>query len=319
MAPQSYYLGGKIRAADFNGFANDINEIVGIGAGDSGYGQSQLLVTLVTAGSKVNAAAWDSLLTSIVCAAAHQGTTISIPTSTADADFPAVNRIIDIIPTLESDIVNVRANKLNYDIASMTVETNLLSSSKTFVDPAVAGNHWDNTNNPQSYEFKTTFADTDAMRHFFNTGGELRVSSELTGYDISHAQNESWNDLLTLIAMIKLSNNSTESSASVGTPGVGFTGLSSTYAIVYTKGGVGDYVSNQINVSARTNGAAIDIKVEYNDGHIADTGTWTNDGGGYWNGADYTDGTLSVTVDQQHADSACVTITSPTYSHISEL
>jgi len=53
MAPQSYYLGGKIRASDFNGFANDINEIVGLGAGDSGYGQNQLVVTLVTAGSKV--------------------------------------------------------------------------------------------------------------------------------------------------------------------------------------------------------------------------------------------------------------------------
>ena len=34
----------KIRATDFNGFANDINEIVGIGAGDSGYGQNQLVI-----------------------------------------------------------------------------------------------------------------------------------------------------------------------------------------------------------------------------------------------------------------------------------
>ena len=44
MAPQSYYLGGKIRAIDYNGFADDINEIVGIGAGDSGYGQSHLVI-----------------------------------------------------------------------------------------------------------------------------------------------------------------------------------------------------------------------------------------------------------------------------------
>ena len=47
MAPQSYLLGGKIRAVDFNGFADDINEIVGIGAGDSGYGQNQLVLSLI--------------------------------------------------------------------------------------------------------------------------------------------------------------------------------------------------------------------------------------------------------------------------------
>lgn len=324
MAPQSYYLGGKIRASDFNGFANDINEIVGLGAGDSGYGQSQLLVTLVTAGSKVRAANWDELLTSIKFAALHQATTISIPTVTTDPDFPAPNRIIEIIPALVADIASVRANKLNYDISLMTLETNKISSSKTFVDPATAGNHWDNSNNPQNYEFKTTFADTDAMRNFFNTGGEIRLSTELTGYDVSHAQSDSWADLLTAIAMVKLSNNYTESSASVGTPGVGFTGLTATYALVYTKGGTGDYVQNQLNVYARTNGSAVDIKIEYNDGHVSDTGTWTNDGGGSWTGTDYTEGTLTVTIDQQRADdndpsgNGVVTPT-PTYSHISEL
>jgi hypothetical protein len=324
MAPQSYYLGGKIRASDFNGFANDINEIVGLGAGDSGYGQSQLLVTLVTAGSKVRAANWDELLTSIKFAALHQATTISIPTVTTDPDFPAPNRIIEIIPALVADIASVRANKLNYDISLMTLETNKISSSKTFVDPATAGNHWDNSNNPQNYEFKTTFVDIDAMRNFFNTGGEIRLSTELTGYDVSHAQSDSWADLLTAIAMVKLSNNYTESSASVGTPGVGFTGLTATYALVYTKGGTGDYVQNQLNVYARTNGSAVDIKIEYNDGHVSDTGTWTNDGGGSWTGTDYTEGTLTVTIDQQRADdndpsgNGVVTPT-PTYSHISEL
>ena len=324
MAPQSYYLGGKIRASDFNGFANDINEIVGLGAGDSGYGQSQLLVTLVTAGTKIRAANWDELLTSIKFAAQHQATIIGIPTSTSDANFPAPNKIIQIIPDLESDISNVRANKLNYDISLMTTDTNKLSSSKTFVDPATAGNHWDNTNNPQNYEFKTTFADTNAMRNFFNAGGEIRISSELTGYDVSHAQSDSWADLLSDISIIKMSNNLTESSASVGTPGVGFSSLTTTYALVYTKGGTGDYVQNQLNVYAKTNGTAIDIKVEYQDGHVSDTGTWTNDGGGSWTGTDYTEGTLTVTIDQQRADdndvsgNGVVTPT-PTYSHISEL
>jgi hypothetical protein len=121
-----------------------------------------------------------------------------------------------------------------------------------------------------------------------------------------------------------MSNNLTESSANVGTPGVGFSSLTTTYALVYTKGGTGDYVSNTVNIYAKTNGSAIDIKVEYQDGHVSDTGTWTNDGGGSWTGSDYTEGTLTVTIDQQRADDNDasgdgVVSPTPTYSHISEL
>lgn len=324
MAPQSYYIGGKIRASDFNEFANDINEIVGLGAGDSGYGQSQLIVTPVAAGSKVRAVDWDSLLTSIRFAAQHQSTAITIPLSTSDPLFPTPNKVIEVFPALEADIASVRANKLNYNIAMMSLDTNRISSSKIFVDPTATGNHWDNSNNPQSYAFKTSFTDIDAMRNFFNAGGEIRISSDLTGYDASHAQSSSWDDLLTDTATIKLSNNLTESSAEVGTPGVGFSSITSTYTLVYTKGGTGDYVQNQLNIFARTTGASIDIKVEYNDGHLSDTGTWTNDGGGSWTGTDYTEGTLTVTIDQQRADDPDVSTNgvvspSPTYSHISEL
>ena len=65
MAPQSYYLGAKIRASDFNLFANDINDIVGIGANDSGYGQNHLVVTNATIESSVTTSLWDELLTSM--------------------------------------------------------------------------------------------------------------------------------------------------------------------------------------------------------------------------------------------------------------
>jgi hypothetical protein len=324
MAPQSYYLGGKIRASDFNGFADDINEIVGLGAGDSGYGQDHLMVSYVAAGARIRVANWNELLTSLKFAAQHQGTTVVSPVDTNDPTFPVLRDTVKILPDLITDIAAVRANKLNYDISKMSIDVNKISSSKTFVDPGSTGNHWDNSNNPQNYEFKTTFSDTDAMRNFFNSGGEIRISTELTGYDISNAQSDAWADLLTDIATVKLSNNSTESSASVGTPGVGFTGLTATYALVYTKGGTGDYVQNQLNVYARTNGSAVDVKIEYNDGHVSDTGTWTNDGGGSWTGTDYTEGTLTVTIDQQRADDNDVSglgvvSPSPTYSHISEL
>ena len=72
MAPQSYYLGGKVRAIDYNGFADDINEIVGIGAGDSGYGQSHLVIPHVVSGVKINATHMQLLLTALKFAGRHR-------------------------------------------------------------------------------------------------------------------------------------------------------------------------------------------------------------------------------------------------------
>ena len=328
MAPQSYYIGGKIRASDFNNFANDINEIVGLGAGDSGYGQDQLMVSYVAAGARIRAANWDELLTSLRFAAQHQGTGISSPTSSSDPDFPTLRETVKIIPTLIDDIANVRANKLNYDISKMSIDANKISSSKTFVDPASAGVDDFTWNGTLTYEFKATFADEDARRNFFNAGGELRINCDLSNYDTSHPQSESWSILLASIATVKIGHNLTESTAGQigGGTRIGFTGLTDTYPAdsIYKKTGTqGYYSGNQINIYAKLNGTdAIDVKIVFYDAYpdMADGDTTTNT----WTGPDYVDGTLSVTIDQQRADdndpsNLGVVSPSPTYSHISEL
>ena len=328
MAPQSYYIGGKIRASDFNNFANDINEIVGLGAGDSGYGQDQLMVSYVAAGARIRAANWDELLTSLRFAAQHQGTGISSPTSSSDPDFPTLRDTVKIIPTLIDDIANVRANKLNYDISKMSIDANKISSSKTFVDPSSAGVDDFTWNGTLTYEFKATFADEDARRNFFNAGGELRINCDLSNYDTSHPQSESWSILLASIATVKIGHNLTESTAGQigGGTRIGFTGLTDTYPAdsIYKKTGTqGYYSGNQINIYAKLNGTdAIDVKIVFYDAYpdMADGDTTTNT----WTGPDYVDGTLSVTIDQQRADdndpsNLGVVSPSPTYSHISEL
>ena len=313
MAPQSYFLGGKIRASDFNGFVDDINEIVGLGAGDSGYGQDHLMVSYVASGAKIKAANWNELLTSLKFAAQHQGTTISSPTSTSDPLFPSVRQVIKIVPTLISDIALVKGNKLNYDNSKMSIDANKISSSQSY----------DANDSPWSgdtYEFKTTFANADARRNFFNAGGEIRLSREFTASG-SDAQSESWENLLTDISTIKLGMNTTEASA--GGAGIGFHSLNSTYQVVYQKiNSATDYLDNQLVIEAKLNGTdSIDIKMNFIDAHVNDTGTSE---GVAWTGSDYVVGTLLVTIDQQRADDNDVSTLgvvspSPIYSHISEL
>lgn len=313
MAPQSYFLGGKIRASDFNGFADDINEIVGLGAGDSGYGQDQLMVSYVASGARIMAANWNELLTSLKFAAQHQGTTITSPTSTDDPDFPGVREVIRIIPTLISDIALIKSNKLNYDNSKMSIDVNKISSDQSYDanDSPWAG---------ATYEFKTTFANADARRNFFNAGGEIRLTSGFTASG-SDAQSESWENLLTDISTIKIGLNTTE--ASVGGAGIGFHDLDETYQVVYQKiNSATDYLDNQLKIEAKLNGTdSIDIKMNFIDAHVEDTGTSE---GVAWTGTDYVVGTLLVTIDQQRADDNDVSTLgvvspSPIYSHISEL
>ena len=301
MAPQSYYLGGKIRASDFNIFAGDINDIVGIGSGDSGYGQDHLVVTQAIAGNSITAALWDELLSSINYAAQHQGTSINVPSSSSDAAWPAPGNVVSILPTLETDIANIVANKLNSDISYMTVVSNTISASETYVDPNNGTPNWTNANQVY-YEVRITFASEDSRRQFFNAGGEIRFDSTLSNVG-SDAQSLDWQSVLNAIATVKLSLTATESSASVGTPGVGFNQLTSTYQNVYTKGGTGDYSANQLNINAKLTGTdAIDVKISFDDAHAADTGTWSNNGGGSWTGTDYVAGTLTVEVGELVAD-----------------
>jgi len=254
----------------------------------------------------------------------HQGTTLNSPTSTSVASWPPTHELDSIIPTITTDIANIVGNKLNSDVSYMTATSNLISSLETYVDPTGSpGTPIWTSANQVFYEAKVTFTDEDNRRHFFNSGGELRFDATLTGVDAAHAQSVDWQTMLSAIATIKLSHSITESSASVGTPGNGFNNLTGTYQLIYTKGGTGDYAGNQINIYAKLSGtASIDIKMAFDDVHPSDTGTWSNPPySGNWTGTDYVAGTLTVTLDELRAvDSPDgVTLSSPTYSHISEL
>jgi len=323
MAPQSYLLGGKVRATDYNGFANDINEIVGIGAGDSGYGQNQLVIPTVASGTKVNASHMQLLLTALKFAGRHQGTTIVSPEDTNSPDFPAIGQLIKIIPDLESDITNVRSNKLNFDIAFMTVNQNVISSTRTYVPTGQVGDTWDST---VTYEVSVIFTDSDARRHYFNTGGDLRVNASFVASG-TDSQSLDWQALFQAVGMVKISHNVTEATGGVGTPAGGFTSLTSTYQKLYEKaggvGGSGYYANNKYEVNARLNGSnAIDLRLDFKDTHIADTGNFFPSGP--WTGQDYVAGTLSAQIDLSRADDNDasgngVVIPAPTFSHISQL
>ena len=78
-----------------------------------------------------------------------------------------------------------------------------------------------------------------------------------------------WNQLLSDVGAVKaIPITLTESPNSIGTPGQGFTSLTTTYSLLYTKGGTGYYSGNKLNIYGRLNGTqSIDFKVEFDDGY----------------------------------------------------
>jgi len=285
--PQSYYLtknhqNNEILVASFNSFVGDINNIVGIGVDSAGYGQGHLVVA--TASEQVTTPGWDALLTAMKFAGRHQGTTLYSPTSTSDASWPT-DDILSIIPTITTDIANIVGNKLNSNVAYMTANANKISSTNTYVDPAGSpGTPYWTSANQIYYEAKVQFADADTRRHFFNSGGEVRIDSVLTSIDASHAQSADWKTMLSDISVVKLRHSITEASSGLGTEGVGFSSLTTTYQVVYTKGGTGDYSGNQLNIHAKINGTSdIDIKIAFDDKHVSNITA-----GNFVNGTEYT-------------------------------
>jgi len=219
----TYSVGGLIEATDYNGFAStttsgNVNAIWGTGAGNYGYGQSTTLST-VSAGGIVTATQWADLVNRISSIGSHTGVTITSRTA------PVAGNTITILNDLATDLTNL-----------YTSRANAVSSGST-ISPAT-GTWWQATNTPNSAWTITTthtiaFANANAARYFFNSGGLIKwgVAKTSTGQEAD----DEWNDLATtLTGTIYLSGANTSHTingvAYTGTTKSGGTGTPTTLA-----------------------------------------------------------------------------------------
>lgn len=206
----TYSVGGLIEATDYNGFAStttngNVNAIWGTGAGSYGYGQTTTLST-VSVGGTVTATSWADLVNRITSIANHTGVTITSRTA------PVAGNTITILNNVATDLSNLYTNRAN-----------AVSSGST-ISPAT-GTWWQASNTPNSAWTITTthtitFANANAARYFFNSGGLIKwdVSKTSTGTEAD----DEWNDLATnLTGVIYLSGANTSHSIS----GTAYTGI----------------------------------------------------------------------------------------------
>jgi len=181
----AYQTGDLILDDHYNGFANtnspnNINKIWGTGDGTYGYGQSNTVST-VSAGGTVQASQWNTLLSRMQSIGDHQGTNVT----TADSGQLVAGDPVQAILEISTDITSFGNNRYNVAAANLTETTNPNTVNRTFT-----GSWTTNT----IHEVSFTFASSDAARFFFNAGGKITHTWNLSGHTSDDKANE-WVDL----------------------------------------------------------------------------------------------------------------------------
>lgn len=255
----TYAQYGTVSATDFNTLvggnptttANTLNATWATGGGSAGYGQSA--IANVAAGNTVAATGqWANLVNVTANAASHQGTSITSVTA------PVAGGTITYLSAIPTNLSSIYTNKLN-----------AATQGSTSSNSANRGTTWSNN---LVATLTATFANGDAARYFFNSGGQLKLTfSHPTGTTI----NNSLNALCTAIGTVVISAPSTGTItvASTSYNGVTKIGGSGTVNAISTNSGyyglstanttifkqlvasapVG-YTNTNINIVAKTNG-----------------------------------------------------------------
>jgi len=256
----SYAQNGLIEATDFNNLvgaavetgANKLNTTWSTGGTTAGYGQTAVSQTSVGA-TVVAAGQWNSLVTSTASAATHQGssiTSVTAPTAGGTVTY------LSAIPTNLTTIYNNRRNAA--------------SQGSTIAQTATRSSSWQNG---LTFTHTITFASGDAARWFFNSGGQIKMtSSHPSGSGI----NLLFSDLASDTGTVTMSapNSGTISIASTSYSGItkvggggntptidankGYFGLTTSNATAFTQladSGPSGYLSSFIRYIVKSNGA----------------------------------------------------------------
>ena len=126
--------------------------------------------------------------------------------------------------------------------------------------------------------FTTTFTSALQRRHFFNAGGQIRLSASVN-YTGSQAKTVDWQTVLNAMGSTSFKAETTSNNAGVGTgSSIGNYDLTTSYQLVYSRSGGSVYARNRYNVYAKEHAtgnatSAIQFKVDFVDGLPNDT-TW---------------------------------------------
>jgi hypothetical protein len=297
-------VGDIVTAARFNNLQSRINTVMGIGGGAEGYGQGLESSPVLTSGD-VFASDMANLYVDMTKARFHQ--IGALPTEIANilrGDLILDDNSAPFDPksfaAFENLMLDIEADKYLLSSSALTakLESGLTSSRSTAWNGIV------------THEFVVQFSNEDARRYFFNAGGEIRLSSNVSGG--TQQKSSDWRLILSNVGVVKFNYTSTSSTGTGTGSAIGNYDLTGTYQKIFYKVGSdvsAAYAENEYNIYAKNlNAASIQFKVEFKDADVGDPNFDEN-----------VDGTTSSTVQHLRAAGAYVDVTAPGYYTVTPL
>ena len=277
-----------ILASRYNDLRNDVNLVLSqSGASTPTFGYGESTTTNNVAGTrtvsppsnadKVTAQDYEDLYIDVIRCRAHQigATNVTIDDFViGDYDSnPATADTIEeaYILGLETLAADVQTDRFLVDSSNLRL-TNVPSANST--RPAAGNIAW---NGIITHIFTMTFSNELERRHFFNAGGQIRLSASVD-YTGSQAKTVDWQSILNDMGTISFKATETINNASpvVGTgSSIGNYDLNSGYQLIYSRTGGAAYARNEYRIYAQ-NSATLDgtsqikFKVEFADGQPND-------------------------------------------------
>ena len=171
----TYALNGNIQASDYNTLVggnptttiNTLNATWATGGATAGYGQTA--EANVAVADTVAATKWANLVNKTANAASHQGTTIT------SVSAPVAGGNVTYLSAIPTNLTTIYSSR-----------TNAATQGATTPNSVVYASTWSSA---LTFTHTVTFANGDAARYFFNSGGQLKLTC-------SHANSTSGINLL---------------------------------------------------------------------------------------------------------------------------
>jgi hypothetical protein len=237
-----------ITQAEYNSIRNKVVSVLGTGSGNSGYGQT-LNSTAVGLDSRVTINEYANLRLDIINAWVHQAG--STPTTVTVAEGNTIRfSAVDAPITTYDDLANTLiANRFNVGAGQSAVAIPASSPrSRTYTGGS------DIWNSSISCTIDVQWPSANAARFFWNSGGQIRITSSRTGGS-STTQNTQWTSILSSAGTQSFGGNNPGTGTSP-MDGQNWYRLTNSFQTYYTLAGSSPYGSNSYNLQARVTDTA---------------------------------------------------------------
>lgn len=264
--------GQLVTAARLNQIRTGLNNILGVGSGDSGYGQDVSLPNAINVGSSLTASLFDALRNDMTKCYVHQTNTnpTNVTASTAGGTlFPPNIQNVEPGDSITADLINQYNNFLNESggvipqklTCHPNQRTPLASPINLFASNNTYTSAWNGivvcdvtlTWNGYTTPGGTSISTTNHTRVFFNAGGIITIAASRSGGSSTN-KNTSWTNLLSGAGTFQLSRST-------------WAGLTTSLSQIYsTTVGSGVYAENRYRIFAAVPTAnSLRIRLVFND------------------------------------------------------